>query len=41
MDGLPMLVQQGALALEWWIGANPPLEIMMKAAMAPPPTEAE
>jgi shikimate dehydrogenase len=40
MDGLPMLVQQGALALEWWIGANPPLEVMMQAAMAPPP-EAE
>lgn len=35
MDGLPMLVQQGALALEWWIGVIPPVEAMMEAAMAP------
>ncbi|RYG24526.1 hypothetical protein EON82_10385 [bacterium] len=40
MDGLPMLVQQGALALEWWIGAIPPVEVMMEAAMAPPPEAA-
>ena len=40
MDGLAMLVQQGALSLEWWIGANAPIETMMKAAMVPP-SEAE
>lgn len=32
MDGLPMLVAQGALALEIWTGTKPPLNVMRRAA---------
>jgi shikimate dehydrogenase len=32
LDGLPMLIHQGAKALEQWIGDPPPLEIMTRAA---------
>jgi len=34
LDGLPMLVHQGARALELWTGQKAPVEIMMKAALA-------
>jgi shikimate dehydrogenase len=32
MDGLPMLVAQGALALEMWTGVKVPVEVMRRAA---------
>lgn len=42
MNGLPMLVEQGALSLEWWTGETAPRDVMM-AAIAPaaqePPAE--
>jgi shikimate dehydrogenase len=31
MDGLPMLVEQGALSLEWWIGVDAPRDVMTAA----------
>ncbi len=31
MNGLPMLVEQGALALEWWTGESAPRAVMAKA----------
>jgi shikimate dehydrogenase len=34
LDGLPMLVHQGARALELWTGRTAPVEIMMRAALA-------
>lgn len=34
LDGLEMLVFQGARSLEIWSGATPPVEIMMTAALA-------
>jgi shikimate dehydrogenase len=32
IDGLPMLVYQGAIAFKLWTGKDPPLEIMFKTA---------
>jgi shikimate dehydrogenase len=32
VDGLEMLVQQGALSLRAWVGRQPPLEPMRAAA---------
>jgi shikimate 5-dehydrogenase len=32
VDGLEILVQQGALSLEIWTGCVPPLDIMRAAA---------
>jgi len=34
LDGLPMLVHQGARALELWTGRRAPVEVMMTAALA-------
>jgi shikimate dehydrogenase len=34
MDGLPLLVAQGALSLEWWLGMDAPRGAMMEAACA-------
>jgi shikimate dehydrogenase len=34
MDGLPLLVAQGALSFEWWLGMNAPREAMREAALA-------
>ena len=34
LDGLPMLVHQGARALELWTGRSAPVEVMMTAALA-------
>lgn len=34
LDGLPMLVEQGALALQFWTGKEAPREIMWAAAVA-------
>jgi len=34
LDGLPMLVHQGARALELWTGRTSPVEVMMTAALA-------
>lgn len=34
LDGLPMLVEQGALALQFWTGVEAPREIMWAAALA-------
>ncbi len=31
MDGLPLLVEQGALSLEWWLRVSAPRKIMMEA----------
>ncbi len=31
IDGLEMLVQQGAAALKIWLGKNPPVDIMRKS----------
>ncbi len=31
-DGLPLLVAQGALSFEWWLGIEAPREVMMEAA---------
>jgi shikimate dehydrogenase len=31
IDGLPLLVAQGARAIEWWLGIAPPREVMMEA----------
>jgi len=33
-DGLPLLLHQGAIALQWWTGAAPPLDVM-RAALTP------
>jgi shikimate dehydrogenase len=30
-DGLALLVEQGALALRWWLGIDPPRDVMMEA----------
>lgn len=38
MDGLPMLVQQGALSLEWWIGVRAPRPAMLAAIQATDPS---
>ena len=35
-DGLPLLLHQGALALQWWTGLAPPLEAMRAALPNPP-----
>lgn len=32
VDGLPMLIYQGAIAFEYWTGLKPPLELMFKVA---------
>jgi shikimate dehydrogenase len=32
VDGIEILVQQGALALRIWTGAEPPLDVMRAAA---------
>ena len=32
-DGLPMLVEQGALSLEWWTGETAPRAVMTKAVV--------
>lgn len=41
MDGLRMLVEQGALSLEWWTGARAPRDAMLSAVRAAlPPTGA-
>lgn len=34
LDGLPMLVEQGALALQFWTGREAPREVMWEAARA-------
>jgi shikimate dehydrogenase len=34
LDGLPMLVHQGARAFELWTGRTPPVDVMMSAAKA-------
>jgi shikimate dehydrogenase len=34
LDGLEMLVFQGARSLEIWTGVEPPVDIMMAAALA-------
>lgn len=31
VDGLEMLLEQGALAFEWWLGVNAPREVMREA----------
>lgn len=31
IDGLPMLIEQGALALEWWLGVSAPRDAMRAA----------
>ncbi|MFN7714248.1 MAG: shikimate dehydrogenase [Pseudanabaenaceae cyanobacterium] len=33
IDGLPMLLNQGAVALEWWIGQKPPIDVMEQALL--------
>lgn len=33
IDGLPMLLHQGAIALEWWIGQKPPIAVMEQALL--------
>lgn len=38
MNGLPMLVEQGALSLEWWIGVRAPRTAMLAAVEATKPT---
>lgn len=38
MNGLPMLVEQGALSLEWWTGLKAPREAMLAAVEAARPT---
>ena len=35
LDGLELLVAQGALSFELWTGREPPLEVMRAAARAP------
>ena len=35
-DGLPMLVEQGALSLEWWTGETAPRDVMTKAVVGTP-----
>ncbi|MBX5436358.1 MAG: shikimate dehydrogenase [Alicyclobacillaceae bacterium] len=34
VDGLSMLVHQGALALEYWLGVEPPVSVMHEAALS-------
>ncbi len=34
VDGIEVLVQQGAISLRIWTGADPPLEVMREAAQA-------
>ena len=34
VDGIEVLVQQGALALQQWTGAEPPVEVMRQAALS-------
>jgi shikimate dehydrogenase len=36
LDGLEILVAQGALSFELWTGRQPPLEVMREAARATP-----
>ncbi|MFM9874014.1 MAG: shikimate dehydrogenase family protein, partial [Fimbriimonadaceae bacterium] len=31
VDGLPMLVEQGALAFEWWLGKEAPRKAMLRS----------
>ncbi len=38
MDGLPMLVQQGALSLEWWLGVRAPRPAMLAAIQVSAPS---
>ncbi len=38
MNGLPMLVEQGALSLEWWTGVRAPRAAMLAAVEAARPT---
>ena len=38
MNGLPMLVEQGALALEWWTGEAAPRDVMRAALESGPET---
>jgi shikimate dehydrogenase len=33
VPGIDMLVNQGALAFEWWTGVSPPVDIMKRAAL--------
>ncbi len=40
-DGLPMLVEQGALSLEWWTGETAPRAAMMAAIQNPPSEESK
>jgi len=35
VDGLEVLVGQGALSLEWWTGRPAPLDVMRRAARGP------
>jgi shikimate dehydrogenase len=35
IDGLEILVAQGALSFELWTGRRPPLDVMRRAARAP------
>jgi shikimate dehydrogenase len=36
VDGIEILVQQGARSLAHWTGAEPPLDVMRRAALSPP-----
>ena len=38
MNGLPMLVEQGALSLEWWLGVRAPRPAMLAAITATDPS---
>lgn len=35
LDGLGMLLHQGAIAFQWWTGLEPPLEVMRRALEMP------